>query len=61
MIPPEAYERLSALDACLERLRRATGQGDPELVEKVRQVRKLAAQLRTAMRALDRAEGEDAA
>jgi ribosomal protein L29 len=61
MIPPEAYERLSALDACLERLRRATNSGDPELVQKVRQVRKLAAQLRTAMQAIDRAEGEDAA
>ena len=53
MIPPEAYERLSALDACLERLRRATSKGDPGLVEKVRQVRKLAAQLRAAMKAID--------
>jgi PHD/YefM family antitoxin component YafN of YafNO toxin-antitoxin module len=59
IIPPEAYERLAAMENCLERLTKGASDADAELADKVRRMTELTAELRAVLLRIDRT-GEEA-
>lgn len=59
-IPPEAYERLDAMEDCLRRLGNVSGIAEPELTNTVRRMMELTAELRVAMEAIDGEENNGA-